>query len=1069
MGNVLETLTASASLDCAERVQALEHENATLREQLDTLQQEYTTLQQAFAALEDTEAVCSENLNQLTLIAEHSTDMISCHAPDGSYRYVSPACETLLGYAPHELIGRSCYDFFHPDDFAVIQASHDNILETPIISTTIYRIRHKDGHYIWFETTSKTLRNGENGAVTEIIAVSHDVSERKQIEHDLEQSLSLLQSTIDSTSDGIIVGTHDGDIVTFNHTFERLWNLPPAWHQLPSRSERIGLVFEQLENREQFSRFFMDLSSVPEAEGYDVFTLKDGRIFECYTTPYRFGERITGRVWSYRDVSERVRAERELRENRARLKAIFDNAAVGIALLDANGRFVQTNDAWARLLGYTPAEALQVSTMDITHPDDRQRSRRVFRDMVRGTRDSARLEQRLVCQDGAVFWGNMSLTAMRDDGGALEGVVCILVDISDQKQAQDLLQVQRDIAIRLGSTNTLHDSLNYLLAMSLLVEGLDCGGIYLFSEQTGAIDLAVHAGLSPSFVAGVSHFGPDTAHVRMVRQGVPLYHAEPDIAQSPLHEQGRKDGLRSVAIVPILDKGSLVAVLNLASSTRSEIPERARAMIEAIAAQIGAVIAQSKSKDALRESENKLQTLFHALDDFLLVFGVDGYIIHWNQVVEQQLGYATDDIRGMHILNVMALEPLEEAADVVVKMIAGELSVCTLPLRMVDGRLIPVQTRVTRGIWDNREVLFAIAHDITELQRTQEALEQANQQLTRSVDELAQRNHDLEVLNAMGDQIRACHSLDDASSVIAKYLPRLFSEQSGGLYLKDTAGQMRRVAVWGTEAPDDEELVVSFCEVLQRGGSIIAEDMCSITAVRPQQRFCPRCRILPYLCIPLVAQGETMGVLHLRRGPEATSSMRGFWERLTETTAEKLALELVNLQIRERLRHQATRDPLTGLFNRRYLDETLKRELQRATRQKHSVGVVMLDIDHFKDFNDTYGHDGGDTLLRAVGALLQSQVRLEDIACRYGGEEFTLVMPGASVEDTRNRAEQLRLAILELQVLHNEQPLRAVTASLGVAVFPDHGTDDDGVVKAADNALYRAKTGGRNCVMVADE
>ncbi len=1068
MSDVLEQPSENTALDCAEMLQSLEHEHAMLRQQFDMLRHEHTALLHALEQHDSNVAISFGDLSQLTLIAEHATDMISRHAPDGTYRYVSPACEMLLGYMPHELVGRSCYDFFHPEDFNVIRASHDTILETPIISTTSYRILHKDGHYIWFETTSKTLLDSENRDVIEIIAISRDVSQRKQIEQDLEQSLSLLQATIDSTSDGIIVGTHEGDIVTFNHTFERLWNLPSGWHLLPSRSERIGVVFDQLENWEQFSRFFADLSSVPEAEGYDIFTLKDGRIFECYTTPYRFGQQITGRVWSYRDVSERVRAERELCENRARLKAIFDNAAVGIALLDADRHFVQTNDAWARLLGYTPDEAIQHTTLDITHPDDHEKLRFAFRELARGKRDSVHLEKRLVCKDGSVFWGAMSATAMRGEGGTLEGVVCILVDISDQKQAQELLQMQRDIAIRLGSTRTLHDSLNYLLEVSLLIEGLDCGGIYLFSEQTGGIDLAAHAGLSPSFVAGVARFGPDTPHVRAIGQGVPMYHGEADIAHSPLHDQGRKDGLCSVAIVPILDREQLVAVLNLASSTRPEVPERARVMIEAIAAQIGAVIAQSKDKDALRESENKLQTLFHALDDFVLVFDVDGYIIHWNQVVEQQLGYTVSELRGMHILNVMAYEPLEEAADMVVRMIAGTLSVCTMPLRGGGGRLIPVQTRVTRGIWDNREVLFAISHDITELQRTQEALEQANQQLSRSVDELEQRNHDLELLNQMGDQIRACQSLEETTPVIAEYLPRLFSEQSGGLYLKDTTGAMRQVAVWGTEAPEDDELVQSFCEVLQLGSRVAGEDMCHIAGGKTNQRLCPRCRILPYLCIPLVAQGETLGVFHLRRGPNVLSSMRYFWEQLTETTTEKLALELVNLQIRERLRQQATRDPLTGLFNRRYLDETLKRELQRATRQNHSVGIVMLDIDHFKQFNDTYGHDGGDTLLRAVGSLLQSQVRFEDIACRYGGEEFTLVMPGASREDTCNRAEQLRLAMMALQVQHNGQPLRAVTSSLGVAVFPADGHSDDTIMKAADNALYRAKTEGRNRVVVAE-
>jgi diguanylate cyclase (GGDEF)-like protein len=166
------------------------------------------------------------------------------------------------------------------------------------------------------------------------------------------------------------------------------------------------------------------------------------------------------------------------------------------------------------------------------------------------------------------------------------------------------------------------------------------------------------------------------------------------------------------------------------------------------------------------------------------------------------------------------------------------------------------------------------------------------------------------------------------------------------------------------------------------------------------------------------------------------------------------------------LKQQAIRDGLTGLHNRRYLDETLPRELQRAERQKQPVGIIMLDIDHFKRFNDTYGHDAGDTLLRAVGAVLQEHTRGDDIVCRYGGEEFMLVLPGASLAATQQRAEELRTEVQALMVEHGGQALAQVTVSLGVAGFPAHGTTADSLIRAADQALYQAKRGGRNRVEV---
>ena len=189
-----------------------------------------------------------------------------------------------------------------------------------------------------------------------------------------------------------------------------------------------------------------------------------------------------------------------------------------------------------------------------------------------------------------------------------------------------------------------------------------------------------------------------------------------------------------------------------------------------------------------------------------------------------------------------------------------------------------------------------------------------------------------------------------------------------------------------------------------------------------------------YLCVPLIAQGETLGVFHLRPGSPAEEpdpGAGGRKDQLALTVAEDLALALANLRLRETLRSQAIRDPLTGLFNRRYLEETMERELNRVKRQGISLGMIMMDLDHFKQYNDTFGHSAGDELLSALGILLKSQIRGEDIACRYGGEEFLLILPGASMEIALERAENLRQAVKEMHLHH--QGLKPTTLSLGVA------------------------------------
>jgi diguanylate cyclase (GGDEF)-like protein len=167
------------------------------------------------------------------------------------------------------------------------------------------------------------------------------------------------------------------------------------------------------------------------------------------------------------------------------------------------------------------------------------------------------------------------------------------------------------------------------------------------------------------------------------------------------------------------------------------------------------------------------------------------------------------------------------------------------------------------------------------------------------------------------------------------------------------------------------------------------------------------------------------------------------------------------------LREQSVRDPLTGLFNRRYMEETLGRELLRASRNQLSLGIIMLDVDGFKGFNDTYGHAAGDAVLRELGNLLLGNIRGEDVACRYGGDEFIIVLPGASKEMARERAERLSDYARHFNIQFKGQTLGTVTLSLGIAVFPENGSTRVEVLKAADVALYHAKHEGGNQIVIA--
>lgn len=222
----------------------------------------------------------------------------------------------------------------------------------------------------------------------------------------------------------------------------------------------------------------------------------------------------------------------------------------------------------------------------------------------------------------------------------------------------------------------------------------------------------------------------------------------------------------------------------------------------------------------------------------------------------------------------------------------------------------------------------------------------------------------------------------------------------------------------------------------------------------------------PYLCIPLTAQGEAIGLLHLQllKGARADAAKA---ERLSASATNQVGLAVGNLRLRETLRMQSLTDSLTGLYNRRFLDDTLQRETARAQRTKLPFTVLMIDLDHFKRFNDSFGHEVGNIALRAVGRLLREHFRASDYSCRYGGEEFSVIMPEAPLAPALQRAEALREAVAKLELSQSGRALGAITVSIGLATMPEHATTPPVLLQAADAALYQAKASGRNRVVVS--
>jgi diguanylate cyclase (GGDEF)-like protein/PAS domain S-box-containing protein len=360
--------------------------------------------------------------------------------------------------------------------------------------------------------------------------------------------------------------------------------------------------------------------------------------------------------------------------------------------------------------------------------------------------------------------------------------------------------------------------------------------------------------------------------------------------------------------------------------------------------------------------------------------------------------------------------------------------------------------------------------DVTERVQAEIRLHIANQELAEKVQELEQRSKEINILSGMGSHLQSCKEAGEAYGEISTAAEQLFPDWSGALCMTTTSRTaVETVAEWGKLADGERVFAPDDCWALRRGQP---------QSFRRGEKIVP-CRHIDFaevsesLCVPLMAQGEALGILSLQRrqGQEQqafTSRSSGEAQhRLAAVLAEQVGLALGNLRLRESLHSQSICDSLTGLFNRRHMEESLEREFSRAQRNKSSVAIIMIDLDQFKKFNDTFGHQAGDALLHTLGESLKKSTRGQDIACRYGGEEFALVLTDTSLSGATHRAEILRREVKQLQVAYAGQLLGAVSISIGIAMFPDHGATVTDVLRAADQALYCAKREGRDCISVS--
>jgi diguanylate cyclase (GGDEF)-like protein/PAS domain S-box-containing protein len=447
--------------------------------------------------------------------------------------------------------------------------------------------------------------------------------------------------------------------------------------------------------------------------------------------------------------------------------------------------------------------------------------------------------------------------------------------------------------------------------------------------------------------------------------------------------------------------------------------------------------------------------------------GLDNTILSWNKAAEYIYGYSAEEAIGRSVSLIVPPDRMHELQDLVGRVhLGGSVqSYETVRVRK-DGTeidialtLSPVPDRKGRIVG-----VSSIARDITERKHAEEAIRQSHAKLER-------QTHQLQILAEMAEMLQASSVPEDAYAVTARFAQKLIPACSGALFVHSASrANLEVVLRWGERQPNEPDfLAAEECWGLRRGRMHLVENSYTGLLCRHLPEPPPDC----YLCAPMIALGETLGLLHLRMSRSdraaAEAALPGSldlnWP--VRPMAERLALTLADMKLREALRTQSICDPLTGWYNRRHMLDTLERDIRRSARTMRPLSLLMLDIDNFKEFNDSFGHEAGDVALQNLCQILKALIRSEDVACRYGGDEFVIILPDSSAELTAQRAGDMRIAVGRAEVQNQGHLLKPMRLSFGIATYPTDGITSHELLRAADSALFRAKSEGRDRVRLS--
>lgn len=944
------------------------------------------------------EETLRQNEERYRLLAEKSTDLISRHTPEGTYLYASPACRTLLGYDPEELVGRSAYDFFHPEDLEIIQHHHQQKIEFPDknnVTAISYRIRHKKGHYIWFETTSKSLINSGTGEIREIIAISRDITERKQTEsllvsqkrvlemiaqdRPLMETLDLLTRVMESQSEGMLASilliSEDGRSLKFGVAP----SLPDSYNNQFDGieiGERVGSCGTSATRREVV--IVSDIATDPLWHNYRAVAIAHG-LRACWSFPVISSEgSVLGTFGMY---------FREPREPESQDWRLIETAAhlAGIAI-------------------------------------ERSRAKTILAKREQYLAALVEVQRRLITHEHQEDFYHKILEPLGQASGASR--VMVFENYQDASGA---------------------------LVMSLKAEWCQAGIRSDLAEPT--LRHLSYQQFSPDWLNKIMKGQANCSLVKDLPEGDRQFF--------------EAQGVLSVLELPLIVNGEFFGFLGFDNCQEARLWEPLEVdLLQTAASAIAIIQERRQAQLALQHTEEKYRSIVENAVEGVFQSTTEGRYVTVNPMLARIYGYDSPDDLIQSLVDIehqLYVNPQRRLEFVQLMQEKGVLWGFESQVYRKDGKIIWI-SECARAVYNAQGQLVGYEGTVEDITRRKQAEEQLlkRDNLLQGVAQAT--NYLLTIPDLQRAIPRALAILGDAAGTDRVYIYENHPHPETGELCMSLRYEWTREGIpQGIDKPYWQNLPYGdygtqrWYEAFQQGKSVggVIRDF-SLA----EQELLRRDQIVSILMVPIAVNDQLWGYI----GFDECATER-HWsaseESILVAIAARMGGAIKRQHTEEQMRYQAYHDALTGLPNRMAFDQRLGMALARARRNGEILAVMFLDLDRFKTINDTLGHAVGDLLLQQTTHRLSSCLREEDTIARWGGDEFTLILPGIkSSEDATRIARRISQALKPAFHLSNQDLY--ITCSIGISLYPFNGSDAETLLKHADVALYRAKEQGRN-------